>query len=175
MLICVSSLMSGQEKLLDSLFLNIPFNLGVKETSKLLESNRNFKLLGVDSTLDLLDRIEFAAYEVEKYPMATRAIGHTYQKNTLSLFLDSVNCDSCPKWESTLVFKYDSKMARRFGYLDLLEKIKKSGNGIREEELNANDEFYGKIFYLNGSKFHGVLTIAAGRSDEDKSVYVSYR
>lgn len=167
----VSGICFGQVSPIDSLFLSIPFDANAKQTAMLLHGNQNFKLLGIDTTTESLDRIEFAAYEIKEHPIQMRASSISYQKNTLSLFLDSINCE-CPKWESIMVFNYDSKMARRFAYLDLIERISKCSKAA--EEIKTNEDFYGKKFYLSENKTRNIVTISSGKSLNDKSIYISY-
>jgi hypothetical protein len=165
---------SAQPTFLDSLFVQIPLQLTVKQTYVYLDDDDNYQLVSIDTTVDPLDRIEFIRYEIKNYPLQTGAISHLYQKNTLSLFLDSLNCSACPKWESTITHVYPTKLSSKQAYLKTLEGIRMRLKFQRERELRGNPEFYGTQFFLSENDKYNVLTIFRTRDSGDTNVYISY-
>jgi hypothetical protein len=171
-LIC--NFVHGQGSILDSLYLNIPFDTGVKETYHRLLNNPEYDLLGVDTSTEKLDRIEFVAYQLKSYPFPAGAVSFRYQKNTLTRFSDSVGCTNCPKWESCITFIFDSRKTRRFSYYSVLDMVRKKLKVVREEPFDDNIEFYGKVFYLSGNEAFNRITVYCSRKLEDKRIYMSY-
>lgn len=129
---------------IDSLFINVPLELSIKDTYKLLSANNSFTLVSIDTsgrnTGEDYDQVSFRTKH--NYFLSTGAETYFYGKTRPSGKI----CDSCLQWASQISYEYTSA-DKRDKYYNNLFKIFKN----RFPDSKVTDS---KFLSLIGNNFH---------------------
>jgi len=155
---------------IDSLFLNIPLELSIKDSYRLLSTNKSFTLVSIDTTAqntdDNRDQVSFRTKQ--NYFLSTGAETYFYGKGLPS----RKSCDSCLQWSSCISYEYLSP-AKRDKYYENLIKIFKSrfpGSKVTDSKFMS---LIGKDFHIKYKRnYYTILIFYPKYRPEDKTISI---